>query len=90
MESRQDPYKPIACSVYDVLESAAVLRSPLLIVMFNDRQVRVLVKDVFAKGSEEFLKVADADTGEEYVLRLDKITRIIDPSSQRTYISEQC
>jgi len=84
-----DPYKPIACSLYDVLESAAVLRSPLVLVL-KDRGLKVLVKDVFSKGAEEFLKATDAESGEEHVVRLDAILRITDPVSNRTYQSDHC
>ena len=83
------PSKPVACSLYDVLESATVLRSPLLLVL-TDRQINVFAKDVFAKGSEEFFKAADTETGEEHILRPDMIRQIIDPGTKKTYTSDQC
>ncbi len=83
------PYEPIACSLYDVLESAALLKSPLFLVL-GDRQMNVLIKDVFAKGRGEFLKGTDTETGAEHVVRLDMIRQIIDPATKRTYRSDHC
>ena len=83
------PYKPIACSLYDVLESASILKSPLLLTVKDGRQ-SVLIKDVFAKGREEFLRAEDTETGEEHIVRLDAIRQITDPAAKRTYESNHC
>lgn len=84
-----EPYKPVSCSLYDVLESAALLKTPLIIVLENGQLV-VMIKDVFAGGSEEFLKAVETKTGTEHVLRLDVIRQVVDPATNRTYSSDQC
>jgi transcriptional antiterminator Rof (Rho-off) len=84
-----DPYKSLSCSQYDVLESAALLKTPLILVLENG-QLSVIIKDVFAKGSEEFLRAAEMKTGTEHLLRLDRIRQIIDPATNRTYSSDHC
>jgi transcriptional antiterminator Rof (Rho-off) len=84
-----EPYKPLSCSQYDVLESAALLKTPLILVLENT-QLFVMIKDVFAKGSEEFLKAEEMKTRTEHLLRLDKIRQIIDPVTNRNYSSDQC
>ncbi|MEX1138852.1 MAG: hypothetical protein WEB33_09380 [Bacteroidota bacterium] len=84
-----DAYKPLSCSLYDVLESAALLKTPLLLVTRN-AQMQVLIKDVFAKGQEEFLRAVETETGSEHTLRLDVIRQIIVPATKQSYSSEQC
>lgn len=84
-----EPNKALSCSQYDVLESAALLKTPLILVLEN-RQLSVIIKDVFAKGSEEFLKAVEMKTGTEHLLRLDRIHQIIDPATNRTYSSDHC
>lgn len=83
------PYKPLPCSLYDVLESSAVLKTPVVLVL-EDGQLVVKIKDIFARGSEEFLTAVEMKSGAEHLLRLDVIRQIIDPTTNRTYSSDQC
>ena len=85
-------YKPIACSTYDVLESAAVLHS-ILMVKYRDDQGNVVerrmqIVDVFSKDKAEFLNAADQSTGEKFTLRLDSIDQITDGT--KTYLMDRC
>lgn len=83
------PYKPVACSFYDVLEAAALRQHPVILVL-EDRSVESLVLDVFARGREEFLSAQEIASGTTFTLRLDAIRRLIDPTTQTTYAPDQC
>jgi transcriptional antiterminator Rof (Rho-off) len=75
-------YQPIACSVYDVLEVAA-MRKQRLILKTATGERDVVVHDVYAKGKEEFLDAVDPTKGERFTLRLDLIQEILDPVEKK-------
>lgn len=82
-------YKPIACSLYDVLEAASMKRVPVRLTMASsDRDF--MIRDVFSKGSEEFLTARDLNTGAEETIRLDRIDLITDLSTGKSYTSDRC
>jgi transcriptional antiterminator Rof (Rho-off) len=86
-------YIPISCSAYDVLEAAAVKRSPLRLATRSDagRAARdVYVLDLFAREKVEYALFQDAATHEEFVLRLDEIERITDLNSNVVYSPKSC
>lgn len=83
------PYKPVACSLYDVLEAAAVRDSRLLLDL-EDRSVEILVRDVFARGREEFLRALDCSSDTEFTVRLDAIRTITDPTTNKRYAPDHC
>ena len=72
-----DPYKPIACSLYDEYEIAIMQRKYLNIKWSDSSGVnyaeKVLAKDILIKNKEEFL-VAETPDQNELCVRLDKIT----------------
>ncbi len=84
-----DSYKPIACSLYDVLEAAA-MKGRVLRLTIDGVQRDVTIRDVFAKGPEEFLIAVDKATGDQETIRLDRIEFITDLSSGATYVSDRC
>jgi transcriptional antiterminator Rof (Rho-off) len=83
------PYQPIACSVYDLLEAAALHQKALLLRIEGVTR-KYIIRDVFSKGKEEFLIGFLADTSEESTIRLDKIDLIIDPTDKKSYFPTQC
>lgn len=83
------PYKPVACSLYDVLEAAAV-RNSRLVLDLEDRSVEVMVRDVFARGREEFLRALDCSSEREFTVRLDAIRTITDPTTNKRYAPDHC
>ncbi len=82
-------YRPIVCSVYDVLEVAA-MRRQRLILKLAERSQEIIVHDVYAHGQEEFLDGIDPSTHTPLHIRLDAITEIIDPAGNKSYIPLQC
>ena len=55
---RMTSYKPIACSVYDLLEAAAVRRRLITLKLRNGNDVSALtgvITNIFAKDGEEFI-----------------------------------
>lgn len=87
-------YTPIACSVYDLLEAAAVKQTPLRID-FTDlhgtlQSRTVKVRDLFSKEKAEFLTAQDSDSGEILTLRLDTIRLVTDPATKATYSPTVC
>lgn len=68
----EDRYRPVACGIYDMLEAAVVRRSPAVLLYYDhagkESRYTGRILDVFARGSEEFVKL---EGGEE--LRLDRI-----------------
>lgn len=83
------PYQPIACSVYDVLEVAAMKQRKLTLTI-DGRQQDILARDVYARGKEEFLDGIDPATGVTLHIRLDRIERLYDPTEGKTYTPLQC
>ncbi|GJQ20929.1 MAG: hypothetical protein HBSIN02_12840 [Bacteroidia bacterium] len=83
------PYKPVACSFYDVLEAAAFRKHPVILVL-EDRSVESVLLDVYAKGTEEFLSAREIASGKPFTLRLDAVRRIIDPTTNTTYAPDHC
>lgn len=65
-------YKPISCSLHDVLESIAVLRETADIVYEDEtgrqHHVKSHIRDIYSKSREEFLVL---DDGTE--IRLDRL-----------------
>lgn len=47
-------YRPISCSLYDVLEAAA-LKKRMLTLTIDGQELTLVIDDVFARGKEEFL-----------------------------------
>jgi transcriptional antiterminator Rof (Rho-off) len=82
-------YRPIACSVYDVLEVAAMHRQRLILKL-GERSQEIIVHDVYARGQEEFLDGIDPSTQSPIHIRLDAITEIIDPAANKSYLPLQC
>lgn len=83
------PYKPIACSLYDSLEAAAVKNSPIEII-FNGMDKIILVKDLQTRDQAEYLVGSDTQTGEEVLVRLDQVEAYIDPKTRKPLASQQC
>lgn len=77
-------YQPIACSVYDLLEAAALHRKALRLRIEGITREYV-IRDVFSKGKEEFVVGFEAEMDEESTIRLDKIDLIIDPTDKKSY-----
>ena len=67
-------YQPISCNLYDRIESLAVLKKNIKIILINDDKTEELIEgkisDVFSKDSAEFLVINDSK------IRLDKIKSI--------------
>lgn len=89
MPANDLPYQPVGCSFYDVLEAAAVRESRLELDL-EGRNVEILVRDVFARGREEFLRALDCSSGTEFTVRLDAIRTITDPTTNKRYAPDQC
>ena len=83
------PYQPIACSVYDVLEVAAMKHRKLTLTIDGQEQ-DMLARDVYAHGKEEFLDGVDPATGVALHVRLDRIERLYDHTEEKTYTPLQC
>jgi transcriptional antiterminator Rof (Rho-off) len=86
-------YKPISCSVFDVLEASAMKHVTLRLGIENghervQRDVKVL--DLFSKEKVEYMLAKAIDTGQEITLRLDNIVYITDLTSNTTYFPRQC
>jgi transcriptional antiterminator Rof (Rho-off) len=87
--SEKSEYKPIACSVYDVFEVAALRRKTLMLTV-GGRSADYIMEDVYAKGQEEFLKALLASTGEQLTVKLDSTDLIVDPSNKKSYYPYPC
>ena len=83
------PYTPIACSLYDSLEAASIRKTPIEI-RFNGMDKTILIKDLRTKDQAEYLIGLDTQTGEELVVRLDRIDAYIDPKTKKPLSTEQC
>ena len=68
----EDRYRPVACGIYDMLEAAAVRRSPAVLIYCDHagKEVRYTgrILEVCARGSEEFVRLEGGEA-----LRLDRI-----------------
>ncbi len=82
-------YEPIACAVYDVLEVAAMKQRRLTLTI-DGKEQDILARDVYARGTEEFLDGIDPATGATLHLRLDRIERLYDHAENKTFIPKQC
>ena len=82
-------YKPIACDIYDIFEVAAMRKKRLILTVENKEQ-EILITDVYAKGTEEFLDGIDPATNASLHIRLDKIQKVFDPAENKSYIPIQC
>lgn len=92
-DNQTGTYKPIACSVYDVLEASAVKRQLLRLEMQSHNGIIVRsasVLDLFSKDKTEFLKGKDSSTGEEFTVRLDQILFITDLATNTVYSPRTC
>jgi Rho-binding antiterminator len=73
--SEKRPYRQIACSIHDRLESLATLgRTTHIVFRDADGSLHETVDrlvDVFAREGEEFLKTAAGE-----VIRLDRLERV--------------
>ncbi|MER3523104.1 MAG: hypothetical protein C4326_03330 [Ignavibacteria bacterium] len=86
-------YVPISCAAYDVLEAAAVRRSPLRIALrsadgMHERDVKVL--DLFSKDRFEYARLQDLADASEFVVRLDAIEQITDMTTHAVYVTNTC
>jgi transcriptional antiterminator Rof (Rho-off) len=84
-----DSYKPIACALYDIFEIAA-MRKQRLVLSIDGREQDILVHDVYAKGAEEFLDGIDPTSKAPLHIRLDRIEKVFDPLTNKSYILSQC
>jgi len=82
-------YQPIACTLYDIFEVAA-LRSKRLILTVKGQEQEVVVHDVYAKGKEEFLDGVEPLSQQPLHIRLDAIEKVFDPSENKSYIPSRC
>ncbi len=83
-------YKPIACSLYDVIEAAAVRRAALDVRIkneFGESELTLTVLDLFSRDKQEFLKAEDRSTGKEIILRLDQVLLLTDRATGKEYSS---
>jgi transcriptional antiterminator Rof (Rho-off) len=83
------PYTPIVCSLYDSLEAAAIRKTPVEI-RFNGIDKTILIKDLQTKDQAEYLVGFDTQTGEELVVRLDRVDAYIDPNTKNPLATRQC
>ncbi len=86
-------YTPISCSAYDVLEAAAVKRTPLRLTYKSPEgpMVRdVFVRDLFAREKVEYAMLQEAATHKEFALRLDDIELLIDLTTNAVYSPNAC
>lgn len=67
-------YKPISCSLYDRIESLAVLKKSVKIIFINDDKTEEIIdgqiNNVFSRDSSEFLLINNSE------IRLDQIKSI--------------
>lgn len=67
-------YQPISCNLYDRIESLAVLKKNIKIIIMKDDKTEELVEgkitDIFSKEKSEFLVIDNSE------IRLDKIKSI--------------
>lgn len=67
-------YKPISCSLYDRIESLAVLKKSIRIIFINDDKTEEIIdgqiKNVFSRDNAEFLLINNSE------IRLDQIKSI--------------
>ncbi len=82
------PYRPISCSVYDLLEASAVRHKVLELTIEGTRD-RFQIVDVFAKGNEEFVVVSRVADRERKTIRIDTIEMIVDLSDNKSYLPYQ-
>jgi transcriptional antiterminator Rof (Rho-off) len=65
-------YKPVSCSLYDLLTDASVVNKELRLQLQTDnetkQEITTFVHDIITKNGEEFLLCSDGT-----LLRLDKI-----------------
>jgi len=70
-----DPYRPIACSLHDRLESAATLGKRVRIVFRTPdgeiHETEDRLADVFTRGGEEFVETAGGE-----LIRLDRLQEV--------------
>jgi transcriptional antiterminator Rof (Rho-off) len=87
------PYVPISCSLYDVLEAAAVRGTPLVLVLADGdgrREVHGRVSDLSSRDGAEFLVVKADGSGERSEIRLDALLEIVDAAERKVYRSDRC
>ncbi|MBX2993111.1 MAG: hypothetical protein KF749_18315 [Bacteroidetes bacterium] len=92
-DNQTGTYKPIACSVYDVLEASSVKRQLLRLDIRSSNGIivrNVYVLDLFSQDKTEFLKGKDSSTDEEFAVRLDEILLITDPATNTVYSPRTC
>ncbi len=75
--------------MYDVLELAAMRKKQLHLVL-ADKELDVIVQDVFAKENAEYLQYAETPDGTIQTIRLDEIQSIFDPSDGKSYVPNRC
>ena len=72
----QENYKPIACSLYDGYEIAAMSRKSVELCWLDEQQVlhqgRVTILDIYCRDKAEFILVKMNGQG-EFEIRLDRI-----------------
>lgn len=70
-----EPYRPLACALYDRLEALATRRARVPVVFTGPdgraQHAQAVVADVFSEGEAEFLRL---DTGA--VVRLDALVSV--------------
>lgn len=77
-----EPYVPISCSFYDILEESATKNSPVGIQYFDDtgqpQSKRGIIKDLITRESREYMILDSGDT-----IRLDRVISVngISPKS---------
>lgn len=78
------PYKSVACSFYDTLETLAMRRATAVLTVDNER-VSVVLVNLFTRDGAEFLETRDATSGDRREYRLDLIMELFDPATNRHY-----
>lgn len=84
-------YSPISCFAYDVLEAAAVRRTPLRLSVDEGNgieEVSALVLDLFARKGAEFARLRVSE--QERIVRLDALRRIVDEATGKEYFPAAC
>ena len=84
-----DRYKPIACSLLEIIEAAATRRSRVTLTLTDGKSRTAIITDVFSKDKQEYVKGIQQGSGKPFTLRLDKIREITDLLSSNTYISSR-
>lgn len=82
-------YTPIACSVYDELEAAAVQNISVEIT-FNGMRKILCIQDLRTKDQAEYLIGRDTETGEEVVLRLDLVDEYVNAQTKKPLGNTRC